>query len=203
MKLLGNLAVVSMLSLTLAAAEPKIGKPGQGRAIKKQVAAELARSERFRGVEVKGEGGIVTLSGHVALYIDKLDAENKARRVESVDAVRNRVAVESRGVSDEELLDTLANKLRYDRVEHGLVFNTLAVQVEDGRVTVRGFVRDYPDRNSALAIVATTPGVRDVVDEIQVGPPSPSDDSLRIRLARAIYGHLGMEKYAADPHAPI
>jgi osmotically-inducible protein OsmY len=45
--------------------------------------------------------------------------------------------------------------------------------------------------------------VKDVLDEISVAPTSIMDDNLRIRMARAIYGHPSLKKYAIDPQAPI
>lgn len=45
--------------------------------------------------------------------------------------------------------------------------------------------------------------MRDVADEISVAPLSAFDDQLRIRLARAIYGHTTLQQYAMDPQAPI
>jgi osmotically-inducible protein OsmY len=51
--------------------------------------------------------------------------------------------------------------------------------------------------------VQTTPGVKDVVDEINVAPLSAFDDELRVRLAMAIYGQPALQKYAIDPQAPI
>ena len=54
-----------------------------------------------------------------------------------------------------------------------------------------------------MAIIETTPGVRELMDDIQVQPTSIFDDELRVRLARAIYGHPAMQKYAVDPVAPI
>ena len=75
--------------------------------------------------------------------------------------------------------------------------------MEDGVVTVGGDVRDYPSRDSALAIVETTSGVKDVIDEINVLPTSNFDDDLRIRVARAIYGQATMRKYAMVPQKPI
>ena len=77
------------------------------------------------------------------------------------------------------------------------------VGVENGAVTIGGKVRDYPDRSSAIAIVETTAGVKDVTDEIDVAPVSNFDDELRVRLARAIYGHSGLQMYALDPQPPI
>jgi osmotically-inducible protein OsmY len=68
---------------------------------------------------------------------------------------------------------------------------------------VGGDVRDYPSRDSALAIVETTPGVKDVIDEINVLPTSNFDDDLRIRVARAIYGQATMRRYEMVPQKPI
>jgi hyperosmotically inducible periplasmic protein len=83
------------------------------------------------------------------------------------------------------------------------VFNSLTLTVENGTVTVGGNVRDYPDRDSAIAIVETTPGVKDVIDEIDGAPVSGVDDELRLRLAHAIYSSPTLQKYAIDPQAPI
>lgn len=165
--------------------------------------AELQKKDKLRGVSAAAEDGIVTLAGTVDLYVDKMNAEKRVRRVKNVDGVRNHVQVMGKEVPDGELTETLAGRLRYDRVGYGIVFNNLTVAVEAGTVTIGGKVRDYPDRNSAIAIVETTPGVKDVIDEIDVAPVSIFDDQLRIRLARAIYGRASLQKYAIDPQAPI
>lgn len=171
--------------------------------IQKQSEETLQKKDRLRGVTAAVEDGIVTLGGKVDLYIDKVDAEKRVRKIHNVDGVRNHVEVRGPAVADAELLETLSNKLRYDRVGYGIVFNSLTLSIENGTVTVGGNVRDYPDRDSALAILATSPGVKDVVDETDVAPLSAFDDNLRIRLARAIYGHSSLQKYAIDPQAPI
>src|SRR5581483_2880322 len=101
-----------------------------------------------------------------------------------------------------ELQAKLADKLRYDRVGYGIVFNALTLGVQNGVVTVGGDVRDYPSRDSALAIAETTPGVKDVIDDINVLPTSSFDDDLLVRVARAIYGDPVLRKYAADPQKP-
>src|SRR5205814_6401319 len=56
---------------------------------------------------------------------------------------------------------------------------------------------------SALSIVETTPGVKDVVDNINVLPTSPMDDDIRLRVAQAIYGNSTLSRYAQDPQKPI
>ena len=49
----------------------------------------------------------------------------------------------------------------------------------------------------------TRPGVKDVVDNLEVAPLSPMDDRCALRLARAIYGTPQLQKYALDPAKPI
>ena len=192
-----------MLSFGLAALAQTDSGLTQDQIVANRVAGKLTNQDRFHKINVRVDDRIAELSGTVDLYIDKVDAQRKAEKAEGVTGVRNEIVVEGRNVSDTELQDTLANKLRYDRIGYGIVFNNLTVAVTDGKVMVGGNVRDYPDRDSAVAIVETTPGVRDVVDEIAVAPLSQFDDQLRIKLARAIYGHQSLLMYAMDPQAPI
>lgn len=192
-----------MLSFGLAALAQANTGLTEDQIVANKVAGKLANQHRFHGINVQVDDRIVSLSGTVDLYIDKVDAERKAKNADGAGGVRNEIAVDGKNVSDAELQDTLANKLRYDRVGYGIVFNNLAVAVTDGKAIVTGKVRDYADRDSAIAIVETTPGVHDVVDEINVAPLSSFDDQLRIRLARAIYGHTSLQQYAMDPQAPI
>jgi hyperosmotically inducible periplasmic protein len=207
MKIWKKLAIAVILAgLALPAMGKERNKQKQStrdQQVQKIAAAELQGKEKFRGVSASVEDGIVTLYGTVELFIDKENAEKRVRKAKNVDGVRNHIRIAGNQVSDTELRETLANKLRYDRVGYGIVFNNLTVGVENGAVTIGGKVRDYPDRSSAIAIVETTPGVKDVNDEIEVTPVSLFDDELRVRLARAIYGHSSLQKYAIDPQAPI
>jgi osmotically-inducible protein OsmY len=170
--------------------------------IQQDVEKVLQSKSRFQNVHASTEDGIVTLTGTVKVYIDKLDAERRVRHVKHVEGARNHIEVEST-VPDDVLLKKLADKLRYDRIGYGIMFNSLKLNVENGVVTVSGDVRDYSARDSALAIIATEPGVKDVIDEINVLPASIYDDELRLRVARTIYGHPALQKYAIDPQAPI
>lgn len=116
--------------------------------------------------------------------------------------MRNHVEVET-SVPDAELSEKLADKLRYDRVGYGIMFNSLTLEVKDGVATIGGQVRDYPDRESALAIAETQSGVKDVIDNIEVLPTSIIDDDLRVKIARAIYGYSSLQRYGTDPQKPI
>ena len=48
-----------------------------------------------------------------------------------------------------------------------------------------------------------TPGVKDVVDNIEVDPVSTMDWQTRMAVARAVYGYPTLNKYAIDPAKPI
>lgn len=170
--------------------------------IQDRVTKLLGSKDKWKGISATTEDGIVTLQGSVRLYIDKADVARKVDRIEHVEGVRNQVQVEG-SVPDAELQSKLADKLRYDRIGFGIMFNSLGLKVENGVVTVSGDVHDYPSRDSAIAVVETTPGVKDVIDEINVLPTSGFDDDLRIRIARAIYGDPTLRKYAIDPQKPI
>lgn len=117
--------------------------------IHQQVTDELRKKDRFHGIAAAVEDGIVTLTGTVDLYIDKVNAEKRVRKGKNVDGVRNHVRVEGKTVEDAELRMALADKLRYDRAGYGIVFNNLTVAVDNGAVTVGGKVRDYPDPRTA------------------------------------------------------
>jgi osmotically-inducible protein OsmY len=170
--------------------------------IQQGVEKVLSSNPKFQDVHATVEDGIVTLTGTVKVYFDKLEAEKKLRHVKHLEGVRNHIEV-STTVPDDVLMEKLANKLRYDRIWMGQTFNNLKLSVQNGVVTVSGEVIDYPSHDSALAIIETEPGVKDVIDEIKVLPVSTFDDELRLKVARAIYSHPALQKYAIDPQSPI
>ncbi len=54
------------------------------------------------------------------------------------------------------------------------------------------------NKDVAVSDTSRTPGVRDVIDNIEVAPASPMDDQLRLRLYRTIYGAPQLNRYAMD-----
>jgi len=164
--------------------------------------ARLNKSQ-FNKVSVDVKDGIATLNGTVDLYQHKTDAERRVHKTKGVMAVRNLIQVNGPEISDEKLRDQLVERLSYDRVGYGNVFNAVSVNVNRGAVTLDGHARTYVDRESAVALVATTPGVVDVVDSIDVDPVSMMDDEIRIKVARAVYGDSALRKYAINPAKPI
>jgi osmotically-inducible protein OsmY len=166
-------------------------------------AAARLDKKQYRDVKVSVDQGIATLTGTVDLYEYKADAEKRVRKAKGVTAVRNLIEVAGPTVPDQELLAKLQEKLAYDRVGYGNTFNAITVSVENGMVTLGGHARTDVDKDSALALVSTYPGVKDVVGEIEVDPVSMMDDRARMQVARAVYGFPSLNKYAIDPAKPI
>jgi hyperosmotically inducible periplasmic protein len=68
------------------------------------------------------------------------------------------------------------------------VFDWLTYEVNDGTVVLRGQVVRPSTKSDAEGRVKDIDGVRNVVNQIEVLPNSPSDDRLRLALYRTIYG---------------
>ena len=194
--------LAALLTASAWAQTPAVGSGRYDQQIQQEVTKVLNSKDKWKGITASTDDGIVALQGSTKVLIDKLDAQKKISKLDHVQGVRNQVEVATT-VPDEQLQKELADKLRYDRVGYGNAFNNLALNIQDGVVTVSGDVRDYPARDSAIAIAETTPGVKEVIDGINVLPLSPMDDDIRLRVARAIYGHPSLSKYAMDPQKPI
>jgi hyperosmotically inducible periplasmic protein len=192
-------ALLVLLSMTAMAATGRYDEQ-----IQQAVSQKIHDAKQLQSVSASVEDGIVTLTGTVDLYQDKLDAAKKIKKLANVSGVRNEIAVAGETVPDGQLQQKLAKKLAYDRVGyHDNAFNYLALDVKDGIVTINGDTVNDVARDSALAIVARTPGVKDVVNDVTVLPVSGFDDSIRIRTARAIYRDSVLGRYATDPVDPI
>jgi osmotically-inducible protein OsmY len=161
-------------------------------------------NKRFQNVSVSVHDANVTLTGTVQLYADKETADGRVHHVKKVKGVDNEIQVAGPQISDGLLRDKLAKQLSYYTVGYGTTaFTAINLGVQNGVVTLSGTVYWPPDKDAAIGLAASTPGVKDIVDNIQVAPVSPMDDQLRLRLARVIYGTPELQRYAIDPAKPI
>jgi hyperosmotically inducible protein len=198
-------------ALTLSVLAPAVPMFAQNKAADSQTLAEVQKSldnKRFADVHASVKNGIVTLKGTVDVYATKEDAEQKIHHKKGVVAVQNMLQVQPGGsgteVSDVDLRNKLAEKLAYDRVGYGTTaFNSFTIGVQNGVVTLGGTAYGPTDKDSAISLVSHYPGVKDVVDNIEVAPLSPNDDRIRIETARAVYGFPTLQRYAMDPAKPI
>jgi len=200
-KAAGILLSVALLGATLVA-ETSVASRYDNQ-IQTTVTQKLAAKREFSKVKASVQEGIVTLTGTVDVYRGKLDAGKVARKAGHTQGVRNLVSVEGPNVTDAQLEQKLARKLRYVRVGYDNTFDYFALGVKDGVVTIEGQDRTGLGRDEAVADVANTPGVKDVIDNVSIEPVSQFDEGLRLRAMRAIYGDSVLSKYAMDPARPI
>jgi osmotically-inducible protein OsmY len=194
-----TVALLVLLSMTAMASTGRYDQQ-----IQQAASHKLHDAKQLQSVNSSVEDGIVTLTGTVSLYQDKLDAAKKTKKLANVTGVRNDITVAGETVPDAQLQQKLAKKLAYDRVGYyDNAFNYLALSVKDGVATINGDTLNDVAKDSALAIVARTPGVKDVVNQVNVLPVSLFDDSIRVRTARAIYRDSVLGRYATDPVHPI
>ncbi|MBY0260288.1 BON domain-containing protein [Methylobacterium sp.] len=148
------------------------------RTLRQHVLAELEFDPKVDAahIGVAVRDGIVTLSGHVATYAEKIAAERILQRVRGVRAVVEEIEVRypaDQKTGDEELAARVVKVLAWNvQVPDGAVKG----KVEDGRVTLDGCVPWYYQRAAAQSAVAKLAGVREVLNLLAVKPPVRSRD---------------------------
>ena len=83
------------------------------------------------------------------------------------------------------------------------VFDYMAFKVDGFNVTLLGTVTRPTLKSDAENVVKGIEGVEHVDNQIEVLPPSPMDDRLRVRLFRAIYGYPPLQRYALPVNKPV
>lgn len=205
MKIYGRILTTLACALCLAAMVPAAtAQKGSDAQIQADSQKQLS-GKKFSGVQVQVQGGVVHLTGQVDRYADKADAQKRIDKMHEATSIRNDINVAGGGtVSDEELYQKLAKGLFYVREGYeSYPFDSFILQVHNGVVTVGGLAVEPVDKDEALGVVQNAPGVRDVIDKIQVAPVSPNDWRIRRDLYHAIYGYPQFTKYAINPGKPI
>ena len=83
------------------------------------------------------------------------------------------------------------------------VFDNIAFKVDGSTVMLLGQVVRPTLKSDAGNAVKHIEGVESVDNQIEVLPPSPMDDRIRMRLFRAIYGYPALQRYALGVQKPI
>lgn len=135
------------------------------------------------GVAVKN--GIVTLSGNVDNYSQKIEAEKASKKVTGVKAIAEDIQI---GVSpalektDVDIAESVMNALKW----HASVpEDRIKVKVENGIVTLDGEVEWEYQRSSATRAVNRLLGVRNVINLINIKPRVTAFD-VRTKIADAL-----------------
>lgn len=131
-------------------------------------------------IGVTAEQGVVTLTGHVSSYVEKLAAEKAAGRVKGVKAVVENIGVrlpEHHVRSDDDIASMAVAQLGQDV---SVPTNSILVKVENGFVTLSGEVDWHFQRDSALEDIRRLPGVIGITNRVTIRPrvnaASLSDD---------------------------
>ncbi len=83
------------------------------------------------------------------------------------------------------------------------VFDTISYEVNGDTVTLLGSVTRPVLKSDAENAIKHIEGVSRVDNRIEVLPPSPMDDQIRLAVFRAIYGYPSLEKYSLGVQKPI
>lgn len=169
-----------------------------------EVLNKALNKSNLKDVKATAHDGVVTLTGTVPLFELKQEADKRTHKIKGVRAVSNEIQVAGSDLPDSVVEAKLVKAISYDRIGYGTTpFNAISVQVQDGTATLAGHAYGPVDAASAVALAGYTPGVKNVVNQIQVDPLSPMDDRSRLQLFRTIYGSSTLSKYAMDPAKPI
>ncbi|MBU69207.1 MAG: OsmY domain-containing protein [Cupriavidus sp.] len=138
--------------------------------LKKLVSDELDWDPRIvaGGVGVEVHQGIVTLSGHVGSYSEKIAAERAVERISGVKGVVVKLEVTPKSKPrDEDVALAVRNALQW--YVH-VPADNLQVEIEKGWITLRGTVQWGFQRRAAEKAVAHIRGVVGVSNLIRVVP---------------------------------
>jgi len=83
------------------------------------------------------------------------------------------------------------------------VFDNIGFKVNGYDVSLFGQVVRPSLKSDAQNAVKSIEGVEKIDNKIEVLPPSPVDDRLRLALFRAIYGDTALQRYALGVQKPI
>jgi osmotically-inducible protein OsmY len=137
---------------------------------------------RAHDIAVVASDGVITLTGFVDSYAEKLAAEDTVKRVRGVRAVANDVEVKVRDQrTDPEIAKDAVQVLE----SHTNVPNRVTVTVRSGLVTLEGAVEWRYQKAAAELAVKYLKGVRSVSNLIRISQTPPSIE-VKTRIEEAL-----------------
>jgi osmotically-inducible protein OsmY len=122
-------------------------------------------------IGIAAHAGVITLTGFVSNYAEKLAAERAARRVKGVQAIAEEIEIRlpsDKKIADDEIAGRVVDILKW-RV--GVPGSRIAVKVENGVVTLSGDVEQQFHKTEAEHAVHNLSGVVGVANLIRVSAP--------------------------------
>jgi osmotically-inducible protein OsmY len=121
-------------------------------------------------IGVAVQNGVVTLTGHVASYAEKLAAERASRRVAGVRAVAEEIEVRypsEKKTADDQIAERALKVMAWDA---SVPDDAISLRVERGWVTLEGSVPWYYQKRACEDAVRKLTGVAGVSNLIKVKP---------------------------------
>jgi len=142
-------------------------------------------------IGVAVDDGVVTLSGHVSSYFEKLAAEQAVRKIKGVRAIAQEIEV--RYPSDKKTADDEIAKRALSVIEwHAMIpQGAVKVTVQKGLVILAGEVSWQYQKKTAEDAVRKLSGITGVINNISLKPTaSVSDVKKKIEGALARHAHI-------------
>ena len=143
-------------------------------------------------IGVAAENGVVTLSGHVTDYVQKMAAERAAWRVKGVKGIAQKIEVRLSGDkkwNDDEIAQRALNILAWNTL---VPKDCVRVKVSDGWITLSGGVNWNYQRQAAENEVRKLSGVKGVTNSITLNSAVRAGD-LKRRIQDALKRHAEVE----------
>lgn len=153
---------------------------------------EFEPSVNAAHIGVAVEKGVVTLSGHVGSYAEKLAAERVVQRVKGVRAIAQEIEVRlpsDKKTNDDEIAQRALSVIAWDTT---IPDRKLRIKVQDGWITLSGEVEWYFQRQGAEAAVRRLSGVAGVINLIAVKPRIEAKD-VKHRIENALLRNAELE----------
>ncbi len=143
-------------------------------------------------IGVTADAGVITLTGHVTTYTEKLQAVKAARRIKGVCAIADDIEVRhpfDKKTADDEIAKRALSILRWDNTLAG---ETITVTVRDGWISLAGEVEWQFQRDSAEEDVHKLSGVRGVKNSIVIKPRVIPQD-IKLKIEESLKRRAAME----------
>jgi len=143
-------------------------------------------------IGVAVDSGVVSLTGHVKSYVEKVAAEHATQRVKGVRAIAQEIQVRhpaDKKTSDDEIAKRAANILAWDaRVPDGAIW----IKVQNGWVTLTGAVKWQYQRMAAESDILKLSGVDGISNQIEL-EPQVSRPEVRNEILKALTRNAEIE----------
>jgi len=152
-------------------------------------------------IGVTAKGGVVTLTGSVSSYADKMTAERAAKRIYGVKAVANDIKVRFLAYEEKSDTDIAAAAVSALKWDASVPSDAVQVTVRDGWITLEGEVERYYQKYAAERAVRTLRGIKGVVNNVKLkARVQPGDVQDKIEAAFKRSAEIDARRISVEAH---